>query len=169
MDIGNLISGLIGALIATVLAIAYDFYMQRARLKAEMSIIVLSWVDGIYCRLQDLQGQADGSYTDGKMLLTQDEYNVTCRELRNQLLSDELEVRLGLIYGMDSKEVWYFNSLQKELMGVALILWGVTKETWKEAEQKILNKFSQNIDPLRLQFKERLLRKTSAKIFYKFS
>ena len=165
MNIGNLISGLIGALIATVLAIAYDFFMQRGRLRAEVSIIILSWVDGIYCQIQDLQEQAEGSYTDGKLLLTQDEYNATCRKLRNQLLSDELEVRLVLIYGKDSEEVRLLNSLQKRLMEVVLILWSAKKETWKEIEQKILNKFSQDIDPLRIKFKEMLLQKASSRFF----
>jgi len=112
-----------------------------------------------------LQTQSEGVYRDGKPFLEQSDYNEICRELKDKLLSAELEIRLALVYGKDSQEVVLFNTLQKKLMEVTLMLWDAKKETWDTTEHKIMSIFSQTIDPMRNQFKEILLKKSSSRTF----
>jgi len=154
----NLLSGIFGALIATLLAIFYEVWTQKIKLRAEIAVMALSRVENIYFRLQDLQGHAEGIYTDGKAFLEQEDYNKTCRELKDKLLSEELEIRLALLYGEKSEEVFLFNSLRKKLLEATLLLWEAKSENWTLIEQKVNAAFSEQIDPTRVKLKDKLLR-----------
>lgn len=154
----NLLSGIFGALIATLLAIFYEVWAQKIKLRAEIAVVALSWVENIYFQLQDLQAHTEGKYSSGKVLLDQEEYNQICRELKNKLLSGELEIRLSLFYGEKSEEVLLFNSLQKKLLEATLTLWEAKPENWTLIEQKVKAAFSEQIDPVRVKLKDKLLR-----------
>ena len=161
----NLLSGFLGALIATLLTIFYQIYAQKMRISAEITIKVIEWIENIYFLLQDLQVQAEGVYKYNKEYLSQEDYNAKCRELRNKLLSSKLEVHLSLIYGESSKEVQVFNSLKSKLTEASSILIDAKKNNWTETEQKIMNLFSNDIDPQHHQIKEMLMQKVSSRIF----
>jgi len=165
MNIGNLISGLIAALIATILAIVYEIWAQKLRLRAEIVINTLSWIENIHIHLQEWQVHTGGIYTDGKPFLTQDEYNMACRELKNKLLSRELQIRLALVYGKNSEEVKSFKALKEKLFEAMIILVDAKKETWDGTKKKIDEMFSQEIDPLWHRFEDKLLTKASSRLF----
>lgn len=58
-----LLSGLIGALIASVLSIIYQYLREIIRRRMDIMLEVVSWSDDIYDRLQAVHSQKDSVRT----------------------------------------------------------------------------------------------------------
>jgi hypothetical protein len=144
-----LLSGLIGALIASVLSILYQYLTEIIRRRRDIMIEVVSWSDDIYDRLQAVQTQKDTVYPVGaKRYLTDDEYREISRELKTMLLSSKTHAKINLIYG-EGEELKMFNALREELLRIARIIWTANEKNWTESSKKIIQDFGDKIDPLR--------------------
>ena len=92
----NLISGLIGALLATVIAVAYSHISELIRRRHDVTLEVVGYSDDIYSHLQTMQTYKNQK-AEGKDVLELDEYQTASRELRTLVLSSRVHARAALV------------------------------------------------------------------------
>ena len=143
-----LLSGLIGAFIATTLTIIYNYIREQVRHRRDVMMQTVSWVDDIYDRLQMIQVQKERAYTGKEPALSTEEYRIMTREVKTLLLSSKVPVIVALTYG-EGNEVQKINALQGEMTKVAEMLWQANKDTWDDFSKKIFLSFSKIIDPIK--------------------
>lgn len=153
---GFLLSGLIGAIIASLLSVLYQYIAEQIRRRAELMMEIVKWADDIYERLQILTVNKGEIYAGKEAYLTQEEFKMVNREVKITLLSSRISAMVALVYG-EGKDVQRINTLQGELLKVARIQWNSKKETWPQASKEIDEKFDKIIDPLREAIANRFL------------
>ena len=161
----SLISGLIGALIATLLSILYNFIAEQLRFRREIMLAVVSWADGVYIRLQEMHVQKERIYNGKSLGLTDEEYRIMSREVKTMLLSAKIGAMVALVYG-EGDEMQKINAFRGELTKVLEGLYGANKETWSGFDKKISEKFKNIIDPLRMNISRRFLEGTTVKSIF---
>ena len=153
---GFLLSGLIGAIIASLLSVLYQYITEQIRRRAELMMEIVTWADDIYERLQIMSINKEEIYAGGKPYLTRGEYRVISREVKIMLLSSKIPAMVALVYE-EGEDVQRINALQGELLKVARILWNARKEIWSQANKEISKEFDKIIDPLRKSISDRFL------------
>ena len=154
-----LLSGLIGAFIATTLTIIYNYIREQVRHRRDVMMQAVSWVDDVYDRLQMIQVQKERMYTGKEPALSTEEYRITTREVKTLLLSSKIPVLVALVYG-EGNEVQKINALQGEMTKVAEMLWQANKDIWDDSSKKIYLSFSKIIDPIKEDTFKRFLHGT---------
>jgi hypothetical protein len=137
-----LLSGFIGALIATTLSVVYLYLSEQSRLRFEVTLEVVGYFDDIYTKLQMLYVDKDHVYTGKKKGLTNEEYRVASRTLKDLLFTSKVGVRLALVYG-EGDLVGIFNYLKTSCRTASEILWIATEQDWNEKGKQILTLFSE--------------------------
>jgi hypothetical protein len=117
---------------------------------------VAGYFDDIYRRLQMLFVDKDADYTGKKRGLTDEEYRITSRALKDLLTTSRVGVRLALVYG-EGGFTGTFNYLKTSCLEAAEILWSATEQDWHEKNIQIFRLFSERIDPARKQLERILL------------
>jgi hypothetical protein len=155
-----LASGLLGALIATILGIAFSFFQEQARVRADVMLTVVGWADDTYLRIIDLRTSKKAAYTSDKPYLAAEEYAANSRELRSLLLRASVPARLAIVYG-EGEETLLLNQLRDRLLTAARKLWGSKKENWSAVDADIQVYIAKEVDPIREQLERKLLEKGS--------
>lgn len=153
----NLISGLIGALLATVIAVAYSHIAEQIRRRHDVTLDVVGYSDEVYGYLQTMQVYKN-QQAEGKDTLDLDEYRTASRELRNLVLSSRVHARATLVYGEKSSELEALQALRSHFIQSARLLWNSNPNNWKEVSAALFSLFEKNIDPLRLDTEIRFIR-----------
>lgn len=143
-----LVSGLIGALLATLFSLLYNHISEQVKLRIDFMMATVEWLDNIYTRLQTMQVHKERVYTNKAPSLSEEEYRIISNEVRTLLLSEKIKTQVTLIYGEGDK-LQRINTLQGELLKVAQLLWAADKDTWDESSKKIMESFNKIIDPIK--------------------
>jgi hypothetical protein len=157
-----LLSGFLGALLATILNILYLYISAQIKLRAEVLVEVVAYCDDIYKNLQVLHVLRDILYTNMKEKLDDDEY----RDYRDAnkkltaLLNNSLpKVKIAIIYG-EGHVLGVFNDLQSSFRKISSTLRKATKSNWAEEHKGIMLTYSRQIDPLRASLETMLLQES---------
>lgn len=153
----HLLSGLIGALIASLLTVVYLYISTQSKLRAEVLLEVVGYCDDIYHRLQSQCVHKKAKYTKNEAKLTSEEYRYISNELSILLKSTKIHAKLAIAYG-ESDTLGLLNQLSANFRGVASILWKATKENWDRDDKKISQMFKTTIDPLRDELQKQLIK-----------
>ena len=94
----SLLSGLIGALIATLLSVFYHHNSERKKMRSDVLLEVVAYCDDIYRHLTDMHIHKDLEYTGKKSAFNADEYRHISHELTGLLLSSKPAAKLALAY-----------------------------------------------------------------------
>ena len=145
---GILVSGLIGALLATLFSVLYNHISEQVKWRIDLTMANVEWLDNIYARLRSIQIHKDGVYKGEKPFLSDEEFRKHSYEVSILLLSEKIKIQVALIYG-EGEKLQKINTLQGELTKIAQMLWAADKNTWDQVNKKIMETFSKTIDPLR--------------------
>ncbi|MDP8212258.1 MAG: hypothetical protein P9X22_03070 [Candidatus Zapsychrus exili] len=145
-----LLSGLIGALFATMLSVVYQYASEQAKYRGDLLIEVVNWLDAIYVRLQAMQIHKEGVYNSKELSLNNEEYRNLSKEVRKFLLSDKITSLVALTYG-EGRKLQLANALKGEMTKAAEILWASNEENWKQSCANILDSFKNKIDPIKIE------------------
>jgi len=172
MQIEVLVSGLIGALAATVLSVLYHYITEQVRYRREIMLEVVDWSDYVYSRMGEMQVEKDSAYTGKKGLLTADEYKAISFDLKRKLTSSKISALTALAYG-EGEEVRSINSFQGELLNILSSLYTANQDKWSEEKKRIDEQFKNVIEPLRVSIHRELLLRTKVasiiKDFFRFN
>ena len=163
--LGILASGLLGALLATILGAAFSFLQEQARLRADVMLTVVGWADDTYLCLTDLLTSKGAAYSAEKAYLTDADFAANSRELRSLLVRASVPARLALVYG-EGDETRLLNALRGKLLQAAVMLWKSRKEEWKQVDARTKAFVAEQIDPLRRDLERRLLESASIPIIW---
>ncbi len=152
--------GLLGALLATMISILFQFWFQRIRLKAEVMLAVNSWANEVYQRTIDLAMQKKVIYEGGDPWLSEEDYQECNRELRKKLLFSDVQARVALVYG-EGDELGLLQEFKKQLLEASRRIWNARKETWDQVSKDTHEAFQQKVDPLRIKVERMLLSKAT--------
>jgi hypothetical protein len=142
-----LMAGSIGASLAVIAAIFYNYYTRQAEKRADLAIDVVSWIDDVYDRLITIHAQREATFTGSKFGLSNDEYRQVVKESKAMLLASKMHAKVALVYG-ESRELDKFDNLKEEFVSIAELLLEADKDTWEEANKQINYKLSKIIEPL---------------------
>jgi hypothetical protein len=151
----QLLSGFLGALIATILSLFYLYLSEQKKLRADIFLETVTYSDDIYMHLIDLRNEKNAEFTGKKRGLIPEEYRIVSRELTAMLLSSKPGIKLALVYG-DSDVIGTFNELRSYYLKISSLLRCGSQGEWETELHNIDNIFSEKIGPLRSSF-ERLL------------
>ncbi len=143
-----LLSGTIGALLATLLSMWYQHVSEQIRARKDAMRAVIEWVDNIYVRLQAMQIHKERIYTGQEPSLSAEEYRSMSDEMRVLLLSDRIVTEVVCVYG-EGDVLQKINALQGELTKAARILWAAKQDTWADSTKGIMKIFKEKIDPIK--------------------
>lgn len=157
----SLLSGLIGALIATILSVVYSYVAEQIRLRTEVALEVVGYCDDVYNRLQSIHVHKNRVYTETGPGLEPELYRTTSRELSVLIKSRKTHAKLEITYGA-GESVAALNGLSHHFLEASSILWGATKDDWSTKGNQILNLFEKVIDPMRTELERKLIYGTRA-------
>lgn len=152
---GLLLSGLIGALIATLLSILYHHISEQKKIRSDALMEIATYCDEIYTHLILIHGHRNLKYFKKETILSNDEYRAINRELSSLLVSSKPGVKLVFAYG-EGKIMGLFNKLKKYFNEVSSKLREPTDD-WGKRSKEIFIIFSEKIDPLRKNLERSLL------------
>lgn len=152
---GILLSGLIGALIASLLAIFYQLISLKAKKRFEIMLSVVNYCDELNYNSRNLEQLFK------RGLVNSDEYKQLSNKTDLLLTSSKVKALIALTYGENSRELDKFDELHQELFNAALVLFRAKQGKEAETSELIREKFENVIDPLRHILEIELLRGSS--------
>lgn len=154
-----LFSGLVGAIIATLLNVLYHHVSEQKKIKSDVLLDIVSYCDEIYRHLIAMHVQKNAAYMNLKPFLNNDEYRIMSRSLTALLISSKPAAKLALAYG-EGRIMGIFNELKKYFYKISSELRKATKDGWVDKNEEISLLFSNKIDPLRAELERLLLNET---------
>ena len=156
-----LLSGFIGALIATILTVVYLYIADKVRLRTEITLEVVAYCDDIYDRLQVMHSLKDITYVQNDNLITTDEYQSNSRELNTLLKSTKTLAKLEITYTYGEGDVVQnLKTISQLFMDAISLLRKATQNDWSEKSYQIFQLFEQKIDPLRTKIHREMIQST---------
>lgn len=152
----QLLSGFIGALIATLLSVFYLYISEQSKLRSEVLLEVVAYCDDLYDRLQNIHVHKNGEYAEHKAMFTDDEYRQISREISSLLKSRIVHAKLAIAYG-EGNILASLNSLIDDFGNATSILRKATRSNWFNEHKEIMGLFSQKIDPGRVSLEKALI------------
>ena len=154
-----LLSGLLGALFATILTLMYNHVSDKSKVRADVLMEVVSYCDEIYLHLIEMQTHRNAKYVKEKSFLNQEEYNLKSRRLNSLLISSKPGAKLNIAYG-EGEIMALYNSLTSHFLSVSGKLREAGIDTWEKDKAEISSIFEQEIDPLKIRLLTILSKKT---------
>jgi hypothetical protein len=161
---GNLLSGIFGAILATLLSIFYFIISEQRKLRMEVLMDVVGFWDDIFDRFSTYHS----SYGPVAEFLEKERHDAY-RKVFGQLYSESLRAKLEFVYGKEHEAVRIFDELQKEFKigaEVSVLFHIAKRENLKEDPNVVLLKFYQKVEPLRKSLRDILLQDGSASIIH---
>ncbi len=114
-----LLSGLLGALVASILSVFYQHVSIQANRRFDVMIKTADYFDELYDNLQTLEAYKRKAYTHGMEVVTE-EYQSLARRTGTLLKSSGTHAHVALVYGQNSRELQDFNTLRARMQEVGV-------------------------------------------------
>ena len=144
----QLISVIIGVLIASILSVGYLHISENLKIRSEVLLEVVGFCDEIYHHLQNFHSFRNSEYTDRDLDLTIEDYQCLSRELTVLLTSTKVYKKMAIAFG-EKEELGLFLELSNQLHQVASILHRATPNAGINEGYQVNQLFKEKIDPLR--------------------
>ena len=154
----SLLSGLAGALIATVLAVFYQHLGVLAQRRYDVMLLAVDYLDELYYASRHIQQYKDKLYRENHEAMAKEEYRALCNKTDAMLTSSRVHAHVAMVYGENSGELDKFNTLRTQLIQNTLMLFQAKPDTWEGTSKAVLASFEKQIDPLRHATELELLR-----------
>jgi len=157
----DLLSGFIGALIATMITIIYLYISEQVRKRSEVVLATIGHTDEFYHLIQEVLVYKDFLFKQAEQSITSEEYKFMQRRMIVLIKSFSIIAKVGLVYGEYSMELSNFVRLMNELGKVAILSTKADNNTWENDYKKIMVEFEKTVDPLKKMVQIDLLRSTN--------
>ena len=144
----QIFSVLIGALIASMLAVVFLHVSEKFKIRSEVLLEVVGFCDEIYHHLRNLHVYKNAEYTDRDLDLTIEDCRHLSKELTVLLTSTKVHEKMAIAFG-EKEELVLFLELSNQLRQVASILRKATLSSGINEGQQVNQLFKDKIDPLR--------------------
>lgn len=161
-----MLSGFIGALIATILTVVYLYIAEQIRQRTDIALEVVGYCDEIYNRLQYMSVYKEKAYKQSGAELERDIYAANSRELSSLVKSTKTHAKLEIIYGAGAS-VAALNGLSEHFRNAFSLLTTATEDNWAEKSTELNGLFKKVIDPMREGFTRNLIDGTRIKTIMK--
>ena len=149
ITVDSLLSGLIGAIIGSGLAVVYQHISLVVQRRFEVMLLAVDYFDDLYFQSRHIQQYKEKKYKENRDAFSPERYVELCDKTDFMLTSSRVHARVALTYGENSKELDSFNKLGTKLTDAALLLFRAKAETWDDTSKKVMDLFEKEIDPLR--------------------
>lgn len=157
----ELLSGFIGALIATVLSVVYLYIAEQAKIRTEIALDVVAYCDDIYDCLQLLHTHKGIVYTHAGPGIDPDKYRDITHQLSRQIKATTTRAKLEITFGA-GPSMALLNKLSSHFREAASVLRNATEAEWTSKNSELLDIFQSKIDPLRADLQRKLINGTRA-------
>lgn len=163
ITVNSLLSGLIGALVGSGLAVVYQHVSLITQRRSEVIFLAVDYLDELNYLSRHIQQYKENKYKENHEAFSQERYVELCDKTDYLLTSSRVHARVALTYGENSKELDSFNKLRANLTDAALLLFRAKTETWDDTSKKVIELFEKEIDPLRQNTELELIRSAKLK------
>ncbi len=163
ITVSSLLSGLIGAIIGSGLAIVYQHISLAMQRRLEVTVLAVDYLDELYYQSRHIQQYKEKKYKENREAFSHERYVELCNKTDFMLTSSRVHARVALTYGENSRELDSFNNLRTKLADAALLLFRAKAETWDDTSKIVVELFEKEIDPLRHNTEVELIRSTKLK------
>lgn len=157
----ELLSGLIGALIATLLSVVYLYIAEQTKIRTEIALEIVSYCDAIYNCLQLMHMHKDVVFTHAGDGMAPDKYRENSHELSRLIKATTTHAKLEITYGA-GPSMAALNELSHHFREAASTLRDATEADWGEKNTQIFELFQSKIDPSRRDLQRTLINGTRA-------
>ena len=158
----SLLSGLFGAIVASILTILYLYFTEKIRRRREIYLQVVEYLDEIYVRLQAIFAFTNKKYEFGVESsydvsgLSEEDIQNANRKITELSLSHGVRSKVAIEYG-EGQILKELNELLDHFKQIHFNLSYATKPAWHVQEHKeIFEYFDKKADPLRYNLQDRL-------------
>lgn len=163
---GNLLSGLFGAIIATLLTVLYLYFTEKIRRRYEVYLEVVTYLDEIYIRLQAIFSYTDKMYGGFAELhfdatgLTEEDIHKANLKVIELILSHGIRRKVAAEYGK--------GQILIDLVELLDLLKRIYNELFIASKDACIDNvgindlFRKKVDPLRTRLQDQLMRELSA-------
>lgn len=165
----NLLSGLFGAVIATLITIGYLYITEKIRRRYDIYLQVVAYLDEIYIRLQAVFAYTDDIHdilSDSKYDtsgLTEEDISATNRKIIELSLSHGIRSKVLAEYGNDNT-LAKLSDLLYQYFDIYCLLRVATRPHYTvKGRDEVFDLFDKGVDPLRKQLQKQFREKCSIK------
>lgn len=151
-----LLSGVLGAIIATIISVWYQHKSEQIRDRKCAIMAITDWLDNIYVNLQALSAHKEELISNQIESMPSDEYRTMNNQLRILILSNKILLQTAITYGQSE----IFNKitvLHDQLSKAARIFWNSRSNSWQQDNNQIMQIFKEKIDPVRTDLTNNLI------------
>lgn len=159
----SLLSGLVGALIGSGLAVVYQYVSLAIQRRSEILFLAVDYFDELNYLSRQIEQYKEKKYKECREVFSREKYLELCNKTDRLLTSSSVHARVAVIFGENSKELDSFNILRQKLTDAALLLFQANAHSWDEASQSVFELFEKEIDPLRQATERALIQSTQLK------
>lgn len=160
ITVDSLLSGLIGALIGSGLAVVYQHVSLVMQRRSDVMFLAVDYLDELNYLSRHIQQYKEKKYKENRDAFSPERYVELCDKTDFLLTSSRVHARVAVTFGENSKELDSFNKLRTKLTDAALLLFRAKAETWDDTSKKVVELFEKEIDPLRQNTEMALIRST---------
>lgn len=131
----DLLSGLIGALIASILTIIYLYFTENIKFRETILLEIIDYLENIYHRVQTIHSLKKNLFTNKQKI--EINHKKIYEELAFLLKTSSPHTKLRLAYG-EGKELQKLNYFSNEIRNISLLLFNTNEENWEINNSKIL-------------------------------
>ncbi len=157
MNSDILLSGAIGALLATFISVIFQHLSLSVHRRIEVMYSTVKFFDEIYYCIRQIHQNKIAVYDTGKFLMREEDYNILNRRLDELIGSADAHARVALTYGKHSTQQESFGVLRDKTRDVILVLSKSRKVSWDKSNKTINKMFEDDIDPRRTALEKRLI------------
>lgn len=158
MSTSVLLAGLIGALVATILAVFYQYVSLNSIRRFEVMLLAVDYFDEINFLTRQIEHYKAKKYTENCEIMTTEEYRSYCNKLNLLIASSKIHAAIALAYGKNSVTFDMFNQFRSKLTVATGRLFRATQDNWLKESVELQDAFAKDIDPLRQATEFELLR-----------
>lgn len=156
----QLLSGFVGAFIATILSIIYLYFTEKSKIRTDLILEIVEFCDEFYSNICNLKYLKNKEFTQAGAQIDLEEYSAHKKKLTNLIITTKLQAKVALIYrGSDIFE--NFMKLSNDFRTASKILRRSTRSGWVIEEKELDELINSNIEPLRKELLDKLLKSTS--------
>ena len=163
ITVDSLLSGLIGALVGSGLAVVYQHVSLVMQRRSEVMFLAVDYLDELNFLSRHIQQYKEKIYKENREAFSPERYVELYDKIDFLLTSSRVHARVAVTFGENSKELDSFNMLRTKLTDTTLLLFRAKAETWDETSKKVFELFEKEIDPLRQNTELALIRSTKLK------
>ena len=156
----QLLSGFVGALIATILTVIYLYVSEKLKIRTDVVLEIVEFCDEFNSNICNLKYLKNKEFTQPGSQIDLEDYKAHTKNLSKLIMTTKLQAKVALIY-RDGDIFENFMKLSEDFRAASKVLRRSTRSGWVIENKELDELINIKIEPLRKELLGMLLKSTS--------